>query len=379
MFLTRLRNRIPRSFIHLYHRIAIPLRYDIEVRGVEVLEKLPQDKGVLFLSSHPSHMDGSIISLNLMNKGIKVTIWAYDFVFKQPYTRWASKKNSTVRMVKVPNVPEVRNDKYPSKVHKLINRTVDNLRKGVNYLIFPAGRCKYTSREKINGKSAVHKILRMYPNVPIVLVNIKGMWGSRFSWAAKRYSRWKNENMRWRELLWDICKMMIGNLFFFIPKRKLILEFMAVGSDFPRKGSRLQINKYLEKSFNAWFGPDGEEIQRVPDYFWDDIYVENECVFLNYEFDLKKVPNNIKEDITAIVAKKTGSSPRQIAPEMRLGYDLGLDSLEVTEILIELEQKFGIKKYIADDIASVGHLMAIVAGIPVQFEKRKIEFEELQF
>ena len=86
----------------------------------------------------------------------------------------------------------------------------------------------------------------MYPEVPIVLINITGMWGSRFSWASKRYTRWKTENMRWTELVKDMVKMILFNFMFFIPKRQVTIEFNLAGKDFPRTGTRLEINKWLE-------------------------------------------------------------------------------------------------------------------------------------
>lgn len=357
------------------------MRYKIEVHGQEILEQLQQSgEGVLFLASHPSHMDGSMVSTCLLNNGFKINIWAYDFVFKQPYTGWAGRKDNGLKLIKVPNVPEQRSPKFSSRIHKLINRTVDNLRKGKSYLIFPAGRCKLTPFERINGKSAIHKILQIYPDVKIVLVNIEGMWGSRFSWAAKRYPHWKNENMRWREILKDILKMVFYNFIFFIPKRKVTIVFKLAGPGFPRQGTRLEVNHYLENSFNMAYGPEGELLQRVPDFFWNHTFVPNERIVIHYGYNPKLIPETIRRDIVEMIAKKSNLPAYTIKPNMRPGFDLGLDSLEITDLLSQIELKYQlVKKNVPDDISTVGHLMALAAKIPIDFEDRRIEIEEIQF
>lgn len=91
-----------------------------------------------------------------------------------PYLRWAARH---VQVVKVPNIIERRSEKHSSKLHKLITRTADGLKKGQNYLIFPAGVVKKTPVEKIDGKSAVPLILQQCPDVNIVLVRFDRTMG----------------------------------------------------------------------------------------------------------------------------------------------------------------------------------------------------------
>ena len=99
-----------------------------------------------------------------------------DFVYKNPYTRLCARNQHTVRMQKVPNIHEHRSFKNPQRARHLIQRTIEGLRTGSSSFFFPAGAQKFTAREEINGKSAVERILKQYPEAKIMLVRITGMW-----------------------------------------------------------------------------------------------------------------------------------------------------------------------------------------------------------
>ena len=51
----------------------------------------------------------------------------------------------------------------------------------------------------------------------------------------------------------------------------------------------------------------------------------------------------IQEKIVAILAKHTSLDSRSFTPDKDLKLDLGLDSLDVAEIVFELEEAFGIE------------------------------------
>ena len=57
----------------------------------------------------------------------------------------------------------------------------------------------------------------------------------------------------------------------------------------------------------------------------------------------------IQERIMSILAKHTSLDAKSFTPDKDLKLDLGLDSLDVAEIVFEMEQTFGIK--ISDDSA----------------------------
>lgn len=366
-------------FFHISHVIVVPLRYNIEVKNRKFLESQFKNKkkGILFLANHSSNIDGTILTTALVKLGHPISVWALDLTFKLPYLRWAARHSKTVKVVKVPNINEVRSEKHLSRLHKLVTRTADGLRRGSDFLIFPSGRSKLTPIEKIDGKSAVPQIIRQCPEVNIVLVRVTGLWGSRFSLATKRNNQWRNETIRWADLLWQAIKMIVLNGIFFIPKRKVVIEFLPVGDNFPRFGSRLEINRYLEERFNEAWGPQGEPLYRVPDYFWKSQTTEHEYQTKHYQFNLNSVPRTIRNDIVKKIADKADLDCKDIDFNMSLGRDLGFDSLDVLEVLIELEKTYKIKKFVPEDVSTVGHLIAIAAKIPIVCEIKKGEFSQI--
>ena len=66
---------------------------------------------------------------------------------------------------------------------------------------------------------------------------------------------------------------------------------------------------------------------------------------------------NIAEDVKAIIAEHLGTDPAKVTETANFTNDLGADSLDIVEIMMEFEKKFGIQ--IPDDesgdkIATVG-------------------------
>jgi long-chain-fatty-acid--[acyl-carrier-protein] ligase len=258
-----------------------------------------------------------------------------------------------------------------------VTRTGDGLLKGQNFLIFPAGRCKTTPVEKIDGKSAVPLIIRQCPNVNIVLVRITGLWGSRFSCATKSSERWATRSVRSLDMVWQTLKMIFLNALFFIPKRTVVVEFAPAPADFPRFGNRLEIGRYLENYFNAEWGPLGEPLYRVPEYFWKEHSRQHEYVTRKYIFDLNQVPKPLRNSVVAMVADKANLDCKDVDFDMHLGRDLGFDSLNIAEILTYLEARYGIKRLVPEDLTTVGHLIAVTAKIPITCELQTGSFHEI--
>ncbi len=57
----------------------------------------------------------------------------------------------------------------------------------------------------------------------------------------------------------------------------------------------------------------------------------------------------IQKKLTEIIAKHASVNPSAITPEKHMKADLGLDSLDVAEMVYEIEEQFGVS--IADDSA----------------------------
>ena len=59
---------------------------------------------------------------------------------------------------------------------------------------------------------------------------------------------------------------------------------------------------------------------------------------------------NIAEDVKAIIVEKLGVDPSEVKDTASFQNDLGADSLDIVELIMDFEKKFGIQ--IPDDEAS---------------------------
>lgn len=375
-FLPQLFKYVTNTTFVLYHYLILPLRYRLQVTGANRIRTHLSDPkgGILFLSSHPSHLDPSLVGFALWQNHIRLYIWTVDYVFKHIFLRFAARSSDSVKLLKVPDVYEGRSAKHADKAKRLIQKTVEKLRKGNNVLFFPGGRQKLEPYEEISGKSAVQRILKLYPDANIVVVNIKGMWGSRFSKAVKSSERSNLKASSIMRFMWNILKIILLNGVFFIPKRQVQIEFTPLGSDFPRLGTRREINRYLENVINRGYGKDGEPLYKVSNYFWKTHYPAYEYNLKSYRYDAEQIPPQIRDEVVALVAQKAGIKPEEVRDEMHLARDLSIDSLETTEMLCELEKRHPLPKYAPKHITTVGHLVALVARLPVDYVTIKGKF-----
>ena len=119
--------------------------------------------------------------------------------------------------------------------------------------------------------------------------------------------------------------MFAFNFIFFIPKRKVRIEFVPAGADFPRYGTRKEIDTYIEEFFNKGYGVSGEPLQRVPNYFWKAQYVPNEYHTKCYNFEFSQIPQSVWNDVAQTVAKKVNLDPAEIDPKSLLDRDLSFN------------------------------------------------------
>lgn len=75
---------------------------------------------------------------------------------------------------------------------------------------------------------------------------------------------------------------------------------------------------------------------------------------------------NVKEEVKAIIADKLGIDITEIADSANIQNDLGADSLDIVELIMEFEKKFGIE--IPDEDA--GNNITTVADAVNYVEKK---------
>jgi long-chain-fatty-acid--[acyl-carrier-protein] ligase len=352
-------------------RLALRFRYRIKVKGLENLnqKKLTKPGGTLFLPNHVAMVvDPLAITLSAWNSvHIRPTI-AETYYFL-PGVHSVMK---FVDALPVPDFEKSTNSLKRKRHEKVMEEMVKGLKQGESFLIYPAGRVKHTNLEKIGGASATHELIQKAPEANIVLVRIKGLWGSMFSRALTGKSPDMFEKVK--EGVW-IC---LKNLLFFTPRREIIVEFELAPPDFPYQASRLELNKWLENYYNQ---PDGlsdqegeypgESLQLVPYSIWSEELpkVHRQKEVKEEVVHLSDIDDDLQDEILDKLQELTELDRASIKPEMSLASDLGLDSLDTSELAAFLQTKFDTGAIPVTELTTVSRVMGIAS--------KKITIEEI--
>jgi long-chain-fatty-acid--[acyl-carrier-protein] ligase len=355
--------KIVEYIIAYFMRIALWFRYRIRVEGLDKLNSatLPRKGGVVFLPNHPSYFIDPIIATLSVFPKFPIRPMIVEYMYYLPMI------HSLMRFMNalpIPNFVSSSNSLKRKKSEKVIQTVVEDLKQGQNFLIYPAGKVKHTAYEAIGGASAIHRILTEAPEANIVLMRIKGLWGSSFSRALTGAAPSLSSAM------WEAVKIILKNLIFFTPRREIIVELVPAPADFPREASRLEMNRYLEKWFNK---PDGLTPQKgelpgdslvlVSYSMWGDKFlpVRETNDAHDQEISLEDIPKEIKEKVYLKLGELKECDPATIKPEMTLASDLGLDSLDTADLVAFLHDQFDVADVRAHDLTTVSNVLGIAA------------------
>lgn len=351
------------AFIYYFFKFSLSLRYRIKVEGLEKLtpEVLNKPGGVLFLPNHPAVLvDPVLVFLAVWHK-FPLRPMMIEYMYYDPAVH---KIALMIDALPVPNFDTSSNSLKRKRNEEVFQAVVDGLNKKQNFLIYPSGRTKSTSLEILGGASGVHKIIQEAANANVILVRTKGLWGSSFSRAFTGTPPPMNTT------IWNGFKHILKNLIFFTPRREITICFEPASSDFPYKGSRLELNKYLE----AWYNrPDGLTKQRgdapgdslvlVPYSMWNKKLPEmpNWKAATEDLIPLSSIPEKIQQEVKKKLAEIVDMKPEDIKPEMTLAFDLGLDSLDMAELIAYLQDQYDVTGVLVPDLTTVNKVMAYAA------------------
>ena len=345
-------------FIHYIIRISLKIRYRITIKGKENLSKeaLSRSKGILFLPNHPCQMDPVIVASLLWGRFSPRAMMA-EYVYYTPGIHWIAKK---IRAVPIPNF-DLSMNSYKRKVNdKAFDEAIDTIENNGNFLIYPGARLKHTNKEVVGGASGVHRILQDVPEANIVLVRTTGLWGSRFSRAIS------GTVPSFGSTFFGAIKDAFKNLIFFMPKRRVTVEFVSNPPDFPYNGTRSEINQYLETFYNTGHEgqeEEGEPLVLVSNYFWKQEYPEITANKSQYEdvVDVSSVSQKIKDTVLSELSQMSHKPVAEIKENMHLSMDLGLDSLDGADLVVFLENHFEVSGVLPGHLTTVSRVISIAA------------------
>jgi len=307
------------SLVSGFVRFCVGLRYKVHVEGEEILKKY-KDTSILFLANHPATID-PVIVLSSLEPYVFIQPLAAERFFKSPFIHFFLKK------LKAHPVPEFEtgNNEYKAyKVEKLLHELKNSFKSKDKILLYPAGHIADSTFEKLGGASFAFEL----KDVPKKVIGIAtdGLHGSIFS----RY--FELSTAPFLKMLIKGFKILLLNGLFFVPKRKVVLQIFEIDQNILNLKDKLAFNKAMDEEFNS-------RLTHVPSIV---------------SYGVCKTP--IRKEKTAIkkepIDKKLGDELIKIAEKVtkkkvklndHLSYDVGIDSLELAEILTILEQKYAIR------------------------------------
>jgi long-chain-fatty-acid--[acyl-carrier-protein] ligase len=336
-------------------RLLVALRYRLVIKGMDKLaaHRFERLRGIVFLPNHPAEIDPVILEMVLLRRFRPKPLVVEHFYHLRGFRFFMD----LVGAMPLPTMEIMANKWRGKRVEKLLNTIIGELKQGRNFLIYPSGRLKHTGMELLGGASFVHNILQECPEANVVLVRTTGLWGSKFSRALTGASP------DFGKVLWECVKILVKNGLFFAPKRDIVVEMELPSADFPYRASRLEFNKYLENWYNRYPEKGTEPIKLVSYAFWKEefpkVYVPTDQP---QPVEERAVSKKIQEQVFAHLGSLCGRGVDLIERKMHLSHDLGLDSLDVAQLYVFLDEQYGIADLLPGDLHTVEDVLQAAAG-----------------
>lgn len=318
-----------------FYRTMLNLRYKVNISGEDILKT---DSPKLFLPNHQAHADPQIISTLIFKHSSFVPIVSARF-FEIPIIKSVFTKLKAVPISNIQSSEKIEKD----AIHKVVEKAEGILKDGGNVLIYPSGQLAGQGFEKIFNKSTAYNIVKTMPdNARVIGIRINGLWGSITSKA------WTGDIPPLLQIFMKGFLYLIGNLFFFIPKREVNIEFVditkiAVAN---AKEGKKPFNDGLEKFYNI----KDEEALFLKHFFLAPTLKRDlpakiigsvKEVESTNTIDTKEIPQKILEEVKEIIAIETGMDTETLSIASNLTLDLGVDSLVLVGLVSGIESKFG--------------------------------------
>ncbi len=363
-----------KKIVFAFVSVILRLRYHIIVRG---LDNIRQDnRPVLFLPNHQALIDPVIIMSILYNRFAPRPL-ANENQFVHPLLR------PLIRFLDMVVIPDmnVSGIRGKNRVFQGIEDVISGLRSGDNILMYPSGRLCRSRTEIVAANSGVAAILFSVPQVRVVLVRIRGLWGSSFS-RARGVPDFMDNFVK------QIPRV-LANLIVLMPKRTVEIEFVEP-EDLPlandqepetscqeyrdKKGAdlltladrthrnhskKMLLNRYLEQFYNH--KPDRNTY--VPYFWWEKRgaeYLPEPGQPYTY-VDTSEISLSIRSIVTDRLRKMSGME--DVVESDRLSSDLGMDSLMLVEFGIWLQEEFGVSAENLENLETVGDCIMAAGGI----------------
>jgi long-chain-fatty-acid--[acyl-carrier-protein] ligase len=336
-----------RYALWLLARVVLWLRYRVRVHGLDRVRGL---KGpILVLPNHPGYVDPALV-LTALWPALRPRPMLAEGMFRNPILYPVMK---LLRAVRVPDL-ERASAQARQRTEQAVAEVAAGLRRGENFLVWPAGHVERDGAEHLAGARAAAEILQAAPEAQVVLLRTRGVWGSMFSFART------GKAPRLGRIALKGIGLLLANLLFFTPRRRVEMTLEPVDRAGLPEPRRETLNPWLE----AWYNAGGPETPTFVPYHF--LFGPRTYEFPRTRGLAGAEPGELKPEtrsaVADILSRKLGRplTPQEERPETTLD-QLGLDSLDRMEVSLAVEQQFG---FHGDQVpADVGQLWALAQGL----------------
>ena len=336
-------------------RSLLSLRYRVRLEGLDILHAevaraRERGRGVLVLPNHPAFMDPALLCTHLAALALRPLADSHQI--HRPWLRPLAALTGCI------SLPDLRRDGLAARdrVREALDSCAAALARGENVLLYPSGGLSRDGGTHLGGNSGVYRLLQAVPDCGLVLVRTRGLWGSSFSRAA-------GEPVLGRALLRGLVSLLCHGLFF-LPRREVRIT-CALPPRRPVAGEGARpFNALLEAFYDA---DGGEKPCPQPLFPWRAVASPVAGAGAIPSRAAATLPPLAAADREAVLRLLAEASPlglewSGLKEDQRLDTDLGLDSLALTELAMQLEERFGHAPASLEALRTVGDCLLLAAG-----------------
>lgn len=371
------RSRRPSLYTRLLQwllRLLLGLRYRVEAHGLEDIHAQDDGRPLLFLPSHSALVDPLLIYSLLAD--YRPRALADSRQVDKPVIR------TLIRPFQPIIIPDLVQDagragqSAEKAVRAALEASTAALHQGDAVLLYPAGRLTRDGRDRLNANSGAHALYSRVPQCRVVLVRIRGLWGSSFSYAS--CARPQGAAPHFFKALGIAAARLLCNALLFMPRRPVRVLFAEMTKEHglpPAAAGVLPFNRALENFYQA----EAQPVLCVPYYFWQGSTVTareytptKASVYTRLRVDgLRDISDSLKAEVMSVLAeslyadspdKTDRPAPPSFDLSASLSAELGIDSLSLSTLALRLEERFGYPVQRLDLLLCVGDCVLAAAG-----------------
>ena len=335
-----------RWFFLVVARSIYSLRYRVRTDGIAEAKSRPGP--YLMLANHPAYMD-PVAAILYLWPAFRMRPLLLETNFQNPLFAFVA---YLMRAIKVPDT-EKASAEARLRAEESVRAVIESLKAGDSVILWPTGTLSRDGSDHVGGARAAADVLAAVPNVTLVLLRTRGLWGSTFGWARGTKPKLVKFLLRG---VWQL----LANLVAFMPRRQVVQTLEAFPPGSRPEPTREAINPWLE----AWYNRDAPEVPTfVPYHFaFGPRTFEFPPPRLAAGIDAGAIEPGTMAMVNEIVSAKLKRplTAAENQPETSFA-NVGLDSLESMEVALQVEQQFG---FTGGDAVptTLGQLWALAGG-----------------